>query len=105
MDQQGDSKMKRIAVKMKPFLCQKQLKKHTLIVQIFCNSHMNALFSKLPSRDYFLSTHFWGPAANWGIVLAVRFKYFFCNKKGVADMKKSPEIISLPMTSGRPLFD
>ncbi len=35
------------------------------------------------------TTHFWGPIANWGIVLA-----------GVYDMTtKGPEVISLPMTS------
>jgi len=39
-------------------------------------------------RSYIMSTHFWGPAANWGIVLA-----------GVLDLKKSPDIISGPMTS------
>ena len=26
-------------------------------------------------REYFFSTHFWGPLANWGFVLAVRI-YF-----------------------------
>lgn len=34
-------------------------------------------------RNYFLSTHFWGPVANWGIPIAA-----------IADFKKSPEIIS-----------
>ncbi len=35
------------------------------------------------------TTHFWGPVANWGIVLA-----------GVYDMsKKGPEVVSLPMTT------
>jgi len=38
--------------------------------------------------QYFMSTHFWGPAANWTIVFA-----------GINDMQKSPEIISGPMTS------
>lgn len=33
--------------------------------------------------------HFWGPVANWGFVIA-----------GLADMQKSPEIVSAPMTSG-----
>jgi len=42
----------------------------------------------IPSRGYFFSTHFWGPLANWGFVIA-----------GLADMQKSPEIISTPMTS------
>ncbi|XP_043853892.1 mitochondrial pyruvate carrier 1-like protein [Dromiciops gliroides] len=38
-------------------------------------------------KDYVKSTHFWGPAANWGLPLAA-FK----------DMKASPEIISGRMT-------
>lgn len=48
------------------------------------------------ARDAFLhpnygwkTTHFWGPVANWGIVLA-----------GVYDMsKKGPEVVSVPMTT------
>lgn len=47
-----------------------------------------SLLQRLPNKEYFLSTHFWGPMANWGIVLA-----------GMVDMTKSPEIISTPMTS------
>jgi hypothetical protein len=39
-------------------------------------------------RDYFLSTHFWGPVANWGLPLAA-----------IADTKKSPEFISGKMTT------
>lgn len=39
------------------------------------------------TRDYFTSTHFWGPVANWGIPLAA-----------LADIKKDPEIISGKMT-------
>uniref|UniRef100_A0A914VDB9 Mitochondrial pyruvate carrier n=1 Tax=Plectus sambesii TaxID=2011161 RepID=A0A914VDB9_9BILA len=38
-------------------------------------------------RDYFTSTHFWGPVANWGLPLAA-----------LADLKKDPEIISGNMT-------
>ncbi|CAL9701740.1 unnamed protein product [Knipowitschia caucasica] len=38
-------------------------------------------------RDYLMSTHFWGPVANWGLPIAA-----------IADMKKSPEIISGRMT-------
>ncbi|KAM7240741.1 hypothetical protein CapIbe_008647, partial [Capra ibex] len=34
-----------------------------------------------------LSTHFWGPVANWGLPIAA-----------INDMKKSPEIISGRMT-------
>lgn len=43
------------------------------------------------SRDhFFLSQHFWGPVANWGLPLAA-----------IADMKKDPEIISPKMTTGK----
>lgn len=35
-----------------------------------------------------LTTHFWGPVANWGIVLSAAYDGFY----------KGPEIISLPMT-------
>ncbi|NXF54655.1 MPC1 protein, partial [Oceanites oceanicus] len=38
-------------------------------------------------RDYLMSTHFWGPVANWGLPVAA-----------INDMKKSPEIISGRMT-------
>ncbi|CAO2577188.1 Mitochondrial pyruvate carrier 1 [Lemmus lemmus] len=38
-------------------------------------------------RDYLMSTHFWGPVANWGLPVAA-----------INDMKKSPEIISGKMT-------
>nr|XP_053639095.1 mitochondrial pyruvate carrier 1-like isoform X2 [Cherax quadricarinatus] len=38
-------------------------------------------------RDYLLSTHFWGPVANWGIPLAA-----------IADTRKPPEFISGKMT-------
>lgn len=39
------------------------------------------------ARNYFMSTHFWGPLANWGLPLAA-----------IADIGKEPEIISGPMT-------
>jgi hypothetical protein len=39
------------------------------------------------TRDYLMSTHFWGPLANWGLPLAA-----------IADLKKDPEIISPKMT-------
>jgi hypothetical protein len=39
------------------------------------------------TRDYFLSTHFWGPVANWGIPIAA-----------IADVKKDPKFISGKMT-------
>ncbi|KAL6545549.1 pyruvate transporter mpc1 [Orobanche gracilis] len=35
------------------------------------------------------TTHFWGPVANWGFVIA-----------GLVDMKKPPEMISGNMTAG-----
>ncbi|KAM4679394.1 mitochondrial pyruvate carrier 1 [Amazona ochrocephala] len=38
-------------------------------------------------RDYLMSTHFWGPVANWGLPIAA-----------FNDMKKSPEIVSGRMT-------
>ena len=38
-------------------------------------------------RGYFMSTHFWGPIANWGLPLAA-----------LADLKKDPSIISPKMT-------
>ncbi|GHJ87768.1 hypothetical protein NliqN6_4170 [Naganishia liquefaciens] len=34
-------------------------------------------------RQYFFSTHFWGPVANWGLPLAA-----------IADISKDPEMIS-----------
>lgn len=37
-----------------------------------------------------LLQHFWGPVANWGLPIAA-----------IADMKKSPEIISGRMTFGK----
>lgn len=39
------------------------------------------------SRSYFMSTHFWGPIANWGIPLAA-----------IADIRKDPKYISGKMT-------
>ncbi|GEM06367.1 hypothetical protein Rt10032_c01g0384 [Rhodotorula toruloides] len=40
------------------------------------------------ARSYFLSTHFWGPLANWGLPLAA-----------IADLSsKDPKFISGPMT-------
>lgn len=41
-------------------------------------------------RDYLMSTHFWGPVANWGIPIAA-----------LADIKKDPKIISGTMTTGK----
>lgn len=39
------------------------------------------------NRSYFMSTHFWGPLANWGIPLAA-----------IADIRKDPKYISGNMT-------
>jgi len=40
------------------------------------------------ARKYFLSTHFWGPVANWGLPLAA-----------LADLSKDETVISGPMTA------
>lgn len=40
------------------------------------------------AREYFFSTHFWGPVANWGLPIAA-----------IADLKKDEEVISGTMTS------
>ncbi|THH11197.1 hypothetical protein EW145_g784 [Phellinidium pouzarii] len=40
------------------------------------------------SRQYFFSTHFWGPVANWGLPLAA-----------LADLVKDEEVISGSMTT------
>jgi len=48
------------------------------------------MFEKIKSKEfrgYFMSTHFWGPMANWGLPLAA-----------IADLKKDPSIISPKMT-------
>ncbi|TMW54089.1 hypothetical protein DOY81_000875 [Sarcophaga bullata] len=44
-------------------------------------------------RDYLMSTHFWGPVANWGIPIAA-----------LADIKKDPKIISGRMTLALTLY-
>jgi len=38
-------------------------------------------------REYLMSTHFWGPVANWGIPLAA-----------LSDIRKNPDFISGKMT-------
>ncbi|KAJ3488255.1 hypothetical protein NLI96_g2976 [Meripilus lineatus] len=40
------------------------------------------------AREYFFSTHFWGPVANWGLPLAA-----------LADLRKDEEYISGTMTT------
>ncbi|OCK83912.1 UPF0041-domain-containing protein [Lepidopterella palustris CBS 459.81] len=57
---------------------------------------VKALNAKIRSNkylDYFCSTHFWGPASNFGIPIAA-----------VADMTKDPEIISGRMTFALSLY-
>jgi len=44
-------------------------------------------------RQYLMSTHFWGPIANWGIPLAA-----------IADFKKDPSFISPRMTTALILY-
>ncbi|GAU96713.1 LOW QUALITY PROTEIN: hypothetical protein RvY_08118 [Ramazzottius varieornatus] len=54
------------------------------------------LMARLTSKemkDYFMSTHFWGPVANWGLPLAA-----------IADLKKNPEFISGKMTTAMVLY-
>ncbi|KAH0363524.1 UPF0041-domain-containing protein, partial [Aureobasidium melanogenum] len=48
---------------------------------------LNAKIRSNPYTDYICSTHFWGPASNFGIPLAA-----------VMDTQKDPEIISGTMT-------
>jgi len=45
------------------------------------------------AREYFFSTHFWGPVANWGLPLAA-----------LSDLKKDEEFISGTMTSTLALY-
>jgi len=47
---------------------------------------MESLKSK-EFREYLMSTHFWGPIANWGIPIAA-----------LSDVRKDPKIISGKMT-------
>ncbi|ORY00037.1 UPF0041 domain protein, partial [Clohesyomyces aquaticus] len=57
---------------------------------------VKALNAKIRSNkylDYFCSTHFWGPASNFGIPIAA-----------VADMTKDPEIISGRMTGALTMY-
>ncbi|KAE9408093.1 UPF0041-domain-containing protein [Gymnopus androsaceus JB14] len=45
------------------------------------------------SREYLMSTHFWGPLANWGLPLAA-----------LADLRKDEEVISGTMTTALALY-
>ncbi|KAK4450894.1 UPF0041-domain-containing protein [Podospora aff. communis PSN243] len=53
----------------------------------------NAKIRSNPVTDYFCSTHFWGPASNFGIPLAA-----------VLDTQKSPELISGKMTGALTIY-
>ncbi|KAK3825042.1 MAG: hypothetical protein J3Q66DRAFT_326773 [Benniella sp.] len=44
-------------------------------------------------RQYLMSTHFWGPVANWGLPLAA-----------IADFKKDPQLISGNMTAALSVY-
>lgn len=63
-----------------------------LVPQIFpqCPTMSSSFVTWLRSpaaREYFFSTHFWGPVANWGLPLAA-----------IADLKKDETMISWSMT-------
>ncbi|KAE9452526.1 hypothetical protein C3L33_15570, partial [Rhododendron williamsianum] len=48
------------------------------------------------------TTHFWGPVANWGCVIAVCCNWWI--RQGLVDMKKSPEMISGNMTGAMCIY-
>ncbi|MCJ1299407.1 pyruvate transporter mpc1 [Hypocenomyce scalaris] len=54
---------------------------------------LNAKIRSNPTLDYFCSTHFWGPASNFGIPIAA-----------VMDTQKDPDIISGKMTAALLLY-
>ncbi|KAK6509029.1 pyruvate transporter mpc1 [Arthrobotrys musiformis] len=56
-------------------------------------ANLNARIRSNKVLDYFCSTHFWGPASNFGIPLAA-----------IADIKKDPEIISGQMTGALVIY-
>uniref|UniRef100_A0A914HMU2 Mitochondrial pyruvate carrier n=1 Tax=Globodera rostochiensis TaxID=31243 RepID=A0A914HMU2_GLORO len=49
--------------------------------------------SKMEWRNYFLSTHFWGPVTNWLIPAAA-----------ICDFRKDPEMISGPMSCALTIY-
>ena len=60
-------------------------------------SFVGKLLNQLKSKDfrnYLMSTHFWGPVANWGIPIAA-----------IADFKRDPSMISGNMTVGKLFFN
>jgi len=54
---------------------------------------INAKIRSNPVSDYFCSTHFWGPASNFGIPIAA-----------VLDTQKDPEIISGTFTAALTVY-
>ncbi|XP_031631183.1 mitochondrial pyruvate carrier 1 [Contarinia nasturtii] len=62
------------------------------VAQNFAQKFFNNLKSK-EFRDYLMSTHFWGPIANWGIPIAA-----------LADIRKDPKFISGKMTLALTLY-
>ncbi|WYZ42583.1 hypothetical protein EsH8_VI_000282 [Colletotrichum jinshuiense] len=54
---------------------------------------INAKIRSNPVSDYICSTHFWGPASNFGIPLAA-----------VMDTQKSPDLISGQMTGALTIY-
>ncbi|KAK0631036.1 hypothetical protein B0T17DRAFT_616611 [Bombardia bombarda] len=54
---------------------------------------LNAKIRSNPVSDYLLSTHFWGPASNFGIPIAA-----------ILDTQKSPDMISGPMTGALTIY-
>eukprot|EP00300_Choanocystis_sp_HF-7_P029420 c3625_g1_i1.p1 GENE.c3625_g1_i1~~c3625_g1_i1.p1 ORF type:complete len:163 (-),score=22.11 c3625_g1_i1:115-543(-) len=54
---------------------------------------VNAKIRSNPTVSYFCSTHFWGPASNFGIPIAA-----------VMDTQKSPELISGTMTGALVIY-
>ncbi|KEF63017.1 small nuclear ribonucleoprotein B and B' [Exophiala aquamarina CBS 119918] len=54
---------------------------------------LNAKIRSNPVSDYFCSTHFWGPASNFGIPIAA-----------VLDTQKDPEIISGKFTAALTVY-
>ncbi|XP_017885346.1 mitochondrial pyruvate carrier 1 [Ceratina calcarata] len=50
-------------------------------------NRVRKLLSSKETREYFMSTHFWGPIANWGIPIAA-----------IADTQRDPKYISGKMT-------
>lgn len=54
---------------------------------------VNAKIRSHPTLSYFCSTHFWGPASNFGIPIAA-----------IADAQKSPDLISGQMTAALTVY-